>query len=82
MRCENTLPIHQSAKSGSGVYNLDQFSYNLVFLKALRLYNFKNYREVDLFPDPKLNCFLGKNGSGKTNLLDAIHYLGIHKERY
>jgi DNA replication and repair protein RecF len=50
-----------------------------VFLKALRLYNFKNYREVDFIPDPKLNCFLGKNGSGKTNLLDAIHYLAFTK---
>lgn len=48
-----------------------------MFLKALRLYNFKNYQEIDLIPDPKINCFLGNNGSGKTNLLDAIHYLAF-----
>jgi DNA replication and repair protein RecF len=48
-----------------------------VFLNALRLYNFKNYQEIDLLPDPKINCFLGNNGSGKTNLLDAIHYLAF-----
>jgi DNA replication and repair protein RecF len=50
-----------------------------VFLDSLRLYNFKNYQEVELRPDPKINCFLGKNGSGKTNLLDAIHYLAFTK---
>jgi DNA replication and repair protein RecF len=48
-----------------------------VFLDHLRLYNFKNYEEVELRPDPKINCFLGKNGSGKTNLLDAIYYLAF-----
>jgi DNA replication and repair protein RecF len=50
-----------------------------VYLEKLRLYNFKNYEEVELNPDPKINCFLGKNGSGKTNLLDAIHYLAFTK---
>ena len=50
-----------------------------MLLETLRLYNFKNYAEVELNPDPKINCFLGKNGSGKTNLLDAIHYLAFTK---
>lgn len=50
-----------------------------MFLETLRLYNFKNYAEVEFSPDPKINCFLGKNGSGKTNLLDAIHYLAFTK---
>jgi len=50
-----------------------------VFLETLRLYNFKNYAEVEIKPDSKINCFLGKNGSGKTNLLDAIHYLAFTK---
>ena len=50
-----------------------------MFLETLRLYNFKNYAEVELYPDPKINCFLGKNGSGKTNLLDAVHYLAFTK---
>jgi DNA replication and repair protein RecF len=50
-----------------------------VFLDYLRLYNFKNYAEVEVRPDPKINCFLGKNGCGKTNLLDAIHYLAFTK---
>ncbi len=50
-----------------------------MFLEALRLYNFKNYTELEFAPDPSINCFLGKNGSGKTNLLDAIHYLAFTK---
>ena len=50
-----------------------------MFLETLRLYNFKNYAELEFSPDPKINCFLGKNGSGKTNLLDAIHYLAFTK---
>lgn len=50
-----------------------------MFLDTLRLFNFKNYAEVEFSPDPKINCFLGKNGSGKTNLLDAIHYLAFTK---
>jgi len=50
-----------------------------VFLQKLRLYNFKNHEEVNLTVDEKINCFLGKNGSGKTNLLDAIYYLSFTK---
>jgi DNA replication and repair protein RecF len=50
-----------------------------VFLQKLRLYNFKNHEEVTLIFEDKINCFLGKNGSGKTNLLDAIYYLSFTK---
>ncbi|MEQ8908807.1 MAG: DNA replication/repair protein RecF [Vicingaceae bacterium] len=50
-----------------------------MFLKTLHLLNFKNYEEADLDLSPKLNCFLGNNGEGKTNLLDAIYYLAFCK---
>ena len=50
-----------------------------MFLETLRLYNFKNYAEVEFNPGNQINCLLGKNGSGKTNLLDAIHYLAFTK---
>ena len=50
-----------------------------MFLDSLRLFNFKNYEEIEIRPDPKINLFLGKNGSGKTNLLDAIYYLAFTK---
>ena len=48
-------------------------------LEKLSLYNFKNYREAQLEFNGNIQCFLGKNGSGKTNLLDAIHYLAFTK---
>lgn len=50
-----------------------------MFLQELKLFNFKNYGEANLRFDHPLNCFLGKNGSGKTNLLDAMHYLSFTK---
>jgi DNA replication and repair protein RecF len=48
-------------------------------LKTLSLVNFKNYEQVDIPLTPKINCFVGENGVGKTNLLDAIHYLSLCK---
>lgn len=48
-------------------------------LEKLRLINFKNYQEATLEFPAKVNCLLGLNGSGKTNLLDAIHYLSFTK---
>lgn len=44
-------------------------------LLSLKLANFKNYTQQSLDLSPRLNCFVGLNGMGKTNLLDAIHYL-------
>lgn len=48
-------------------------------LESIRLVNFKNYEQAQLKFSAQVNCFLGANGSGKTNLLDAIYYLGITK---
>jgi DNA replication and repair protein RecF len=45
----------------------------------LHLLNFKNYTEADIAFSPKLNVLVGKNGSGKTNLVDAIHFLSFTK---
>src|SRR6185369_7352135 len=50
-----------------------------MFLQELKLFNFKNYGEANLRFENQVNCFLGKNGSGKTNLLDAMHYLSFTK---
>lgn len=59
------------------------FLFNLylygVFLKQLNILNFKNYESADVALDQKLNCLVGMNGSGKTNLLDAIYYLAFSK---
>lgn len=51
----------------------------LMYLKELSLINFKNYEEAKLSFSPKVNCFTGNNGMGKTNLLDAIYYLSFCK---
>jgi len=51
-------------------------------LETLHLLFFKNYEEVNLHLSPHINCFIGDNGSGKTNLLDAIHYLSLTKSAF
>jgi len=51
-------------------------------LDQLHLLFFKNYDEADLRLSPGINCFIGDNGSGKTNLLDAIHYLALTKSAF
>jgi len=53
-----------------------------MFLKRLVLTNFKNYSEADLEFSPRINCFVGDNGVGKTNILDAIHYLSLTKSYF
>ncbi len=50
-------------------------SMNEIQLQKLTLYNFKNYESLSVELHPQVNCFLGNNGSGKTNLLDAIYYV-------
>jgi DNA replication and repair protein RecF len=50
-----------------------------MYLKKLTLTNFKNYELNELEFSPKINCFTGNNGVGKTNILDAIHYLSLTK---
>lgn len=46
-----------------------------MYLKDLCLIQFKNYEEAQLNFSSNINCFVGNNGSGKTNLLDAIYYM-------
>ncbi len=48
-------------------------------LQKLELANFKNYQNETLSFDGKFTFFTGKNGQGKTNLLDAIYYLSLTK---
>jgi DNA replication and repair protein RecF len=51
-------------------------------LKRLQLINFKNYAEVEAEFSPRVNVLVGKNGSGKTNLLDAIYFLSLTKSAF
>jgi DNA replication and repair protein RecF len=50
-----------------------------MYLKKLGLTNFKNYELDEMEFSPRINCFVGNNGVGKTNILDAIHYLSLTK---
>ncbi|HEY4539929.1 MAG TPA: DNA replication/repair protein RecF [Faecalibacter sp.] len=50
-----------------------------MYLKELKARQFKNFDEKDLEFSPKINAFVGQNGKGKTNILDAIHYLALSK---
>lgn len=51
-------------------------------LEKLSILNFKNIEQAELVFSPKINCFIGNNGVGKTNLLDAIYYLSFCKSYF
>lgn len=51
-------------------------------LKSLNILNYRNIREASLEFSPKLNCFVGLNGQGKTNVLDAIYLLSFAKSAF
>ncbi len=53
-----------------------------MYLQKLKLINFKNYREAELEFSHKINCFVGNNGAGKTNILDAVYYLSFCKSYF
>ncbi len=48
-------------------------------IEKIRLRNFRNYEELELRPHSEVNLLFGQNGSGKTNLLEAIHYCALGK---
>lgn len=50
-----------------------------MFIKKLIIQNFKNHRFQDFDLSPQINCFVGNNGVGKTNILDALYYLSVGK---
>ena len=48
-----------------------------MILQKLSILNYKNIASAELNFSPKMNCFIGHNGAGKTNVLDAIYYLSF-----
>jgi len=50
-----------------------------MMLQRIQLINFRNYENQLLEFSAGLNCIIGKNGSGKTNILDAIYFLALTK---
>lgn len=53
-----------------------------MYLNDIQLINFKNYEETSFQFSDKINCFVGNNGAGKTNLLDAIHYMSFTRSYF
>ena len=53
-----------------------------MYLKKISLFNYKNFSEVSFDFDTKINCLVGKNGIGKTNILDAIYHLANGKSYF
>ena len=50
-----------------------------MIVKNISLRNYRNYEKVDISFDEKINYFIGNNGQGKTNLLEAILFLSLTK---
>ena len=50
-----------------------------MILKKLTILNYRNIATAELEFSPKVNCFVGQNGEGKTNVLDAIYFLSLTK---
>jgi len=48
-----------------------------MILERLSIINYKNIKEATLDLSPKINCFIGHNGAGKTNVLDAVYFLSF-----
>jgi len=53
-----------------------------MFLKKISLVNYKNFDNREFEFDKKINCFVGNNGIGKTNVLDAIYHLCFGKSYF
>ncbi len=53
-----------------------------MILQSLSLINYKNFESINLEFDPQINCMVGQNGVGKTNILDAIYHLSFGKSYF
>ena len=53
-----------------------------MILNRLSLLNYKNFETISFDFDSKINCFVGANGIGKTNALDAIYHLAFGKSYF
>jgi len=53
-----------------------------MFLNSLKIDNYKNLKNVKLKFTKKINCFIGNNGIGKTNIIDSIYHLAFTKSYF
>lgn len=51
----------------------------MMYIEAISIVNFKNLKDAQVEFSPRLNCLIGNNGAGKTNLMDAVYYLSFCK---
>ena len=71
-------PLISNADAPEAVHTL-RFLHNRMILNRLSIFNYKNISSAELDFVPKLNCLVGMNGEGKTNILDVIHFLSLAK---
>lgn len=65
---------------GTIIKTLKKYTYfRIMIITKLSLLNFKNHSERNFEFSTQINCFVGNNGVGKTNILDALHYLSMAK---
>ncbi|WP_341226495.1 DNA replication and repair protein RecF [uncultured Arcticibacterium sp.] len=50
-----------------------------MYLKSIRLFNFRNHTDAQFQFSERVNCIVGQNGGGKTNLIDAVYFLALTK---
>ncbi len=50
-----------------------------MYITELQLNQFRNYLQLELTFSSGINCIFGPNGSGKTNILDAVHFISLTK---
>ncbi len=74
-KCYQKLPISRFLKE-----QLCNFA--RMYLKKISLFNYKNFPEASFEFDSNVNCFVGRNGIGKTNVLDAIYHLAYGKSYF
>ena len=53
-----------------------------LILNRLNIVNYKNIAAAEILCSPRFNCFIGNNGAGKTNVLDAVYHLSMCKSYF
>ena len=89
-RCKNTqfysyIEISRPLFSFFALFTLTLQSNSYVermILKNISIINYKNIKSANLVLSAKINCFIGHNGVGKTNFLDAVYYLSFCRSAY
>ena len=71
-------PLISNADAPEAVHT-HRFLHSRMILNRLSIFNYKNISSAELDFVPKLNCLVGMNGEGKTNVLDVIHFLSLAK---